>query len=46
MQGGEQGSSSREDQVAKFKAAEDNVHQLLQCCTMFGHLMEGEFLNV
>lgn len=29
------------EQVERIKAAEENVHQLLQCCTMFGHLMEG-----
>eukprot|EP00918_Siedleckia_nematoides_P057486 GHVU01125381.1.p1 GENE.GHVU01125381.1~~GHVU01125381.1.p1 ORF type:complete len:704 (+),score=77.20 GHVU01125381.1:1-2112(+) len=29
-----------EEQFSKLKAADEDVHQLLQACTMFGHLME------
>lgn len=33
-------SAKLEEQIGKVKVAEESVHQLLQCCTMFGHLME------
>lgn len=39
MQAGDKGSRL-DEQFNKLKASEENIHQLLQCCTMFGHLME------